>query len=59
MFALLVQQHSIYIYKEILRNKIYLKYALDHKKIRGHPSIIHRFLVYPLAKIWCDVTLLK
>lgn len=32
MFALLEQQHSTDFYKEILRNKVYLKYTLDRKK---------------------------
>lgn len=47
MFALLEQQHSTDFYKEILRNKVYLKYTLDRKKNRGHPSVTQHFLVYP------------
>ena len=59
MVALLELQHSIDFYTEILRNKIHLKYTLDREKIRGHPSVIQHFLVYPLLNIWCNITLLK
>lgn len=58
VFALLEQQHSIDFYKEIPRIKVYLKYTLDCKRSRGHPSVIQYFLVYPLLKFWCNSTLL-
>lgn len=48
--ALREQQHSTDFYKEILKNKIYLRSILVTKKIRGHPNAVQPCLVHPLLK---------
>lgn len=57
MFVLPTHQHIIYLYKEILRNNIHLKYILDPWNIREYPNVRQCILVPPPYSTFSEMLL--